>query len=80
MKFVYFSCEFYRISNAIAYETLILNYNETYAYFFYFFFFKFTYLGYDFSNIILYIYIYIYLIFKMLLFDPTVQLMIHWLN
>ena len=27
MTFVYFSCEFYRISNAIAYETLILNYN-----------------------------------------------------
>jgi len=27
MTFVYFSCEFYRISNAITYETLILNYN-----------------------------------------------------
>ena len=27
MTFVYFACEFYRISNAIACETLILNYN-----------------------------------------------------
>ena len=28
MTFVYFACEFYRISNAIACETLILNYND----------------------------------------------------
>ena len=27
MKFIYFACEFYKISNAIAYETFILNYN-----------------------------------------------------
>jgi len=28
MNFVYFACEFYRISNAFTYETLILNYNS----------------------------------------------------
>ena len=27
MTFAYLACEFYRISNAIACETLILNYN-----------------------------------------------------
>ena len=28
MTLVYFRCEFYRISNAITYKTLILNYNS----------------------------------------------------
>ena len=60
MTFVYFLCEFYGISNAISYETLILNYNGKFNLgiylFFYYYFFFFTYLGYDFSNLILYIF------------------------
>ena len=31
MTFVYFPYEFYRISNAIAYKTLILNYNGKFS-------------------------------------------------
>ena len=38
MTFVYFPCE-YRISNAIAYETLILNYNGKFNLGMYLFFF-----------------------------------------
>ena len=54
MTFVYFPCEFYRISNAIAYKTLILNYNSEFN--LGICFFSFTYLDYDFSNLILYIF------------------------
>ena len=61
MTFIYFACEFYWNSNAIACETLILNYNGKFnlgicpIYFF-----LFTYSYYDFSNLLFYI----YLIFK----------------
>ena len=54
MTFVYFPCEFYRISNAIAYKTLILNYNSEFN--LGICFFSFTYSDYDFSNLILYIF------------------------
>ena len=60
MTFVYFLCEFYRISNVVAYETLILDYNGEFnlgiCLFFFFFLFKFTYSSYNFSNLILYIF------------------------
>ena len=54
MTFVYFPCEFYRISNAIAYKTLILNYNSEFN--LGICFFSFTYSDYDFSNLILYVF------------------------
>ena len=64
MTFVYFACEFYRISNAIACETLILNYYGEFnsGIFLFFFFFKFKlYIYVMISQTYFYIYIYIYI-------------------
>ena len=76
MIFIYFPCEFYIISNVIAYEILILNYNNEYSLGICLFFI---------INLHIYVmisqtFIYIYIIFKIFLFDPTVQLVTHWLN
>ena len=76
MIFIYFPCEFYIISNVIAYEILILNYNNEYSLGICLFFI---------INLHIYVmisqtYIYIYKILKIFLFDPTVQLVTHWLN
>ena len=62
MIFINFVCEFYRISNVITCETLILNYNGEFnlGICLYIYVYKFTYSCYDFSNLI---YIYIYIIF-----------------
>ena len=77
MTFVYFPREFYIISNALAYKTLILNYNRGFnlCIFLFIYLFLFTYLGYDFSNLILYIFD-----FYFILFDLMVRPMTHWLN
>ena len=71
MTFIYFPCEFYRISNAIAYKTLILNYNSEFN--LGICFFSFTYSDYDFSNLILYIFNFLKKIYLTLRFDqwPT---------
>ena len=76
MIFIYFPCEFYIISNVIAYERLILNYNNEYNLGVCLFFS---------INLHIYVmisqtYIYVYIILKIFLFDPTVQLVTHWLN
>ena len=57
MTFVYFPCEFYRIFNAIAYKTLILNYNSEFNLVIcLLYIYIYIYIGYDFSNLILYIF------------------------
>ena len=68
MIFVYFACEFHRISNIVACETLILNDNGKFNIGIYFFFFN-LHIHVMISKTYLYIYIYIYLIFKIFLFD-----------
>ena len=56
MNFIYFTCEFYRISNAFTNETLILNYNgESNLGICFLFLLKFTYSCYD-SQTYFYIY------------------------
>ena len=57
MTFVYLACEFYKISNVFAWETLILNYNGEFN------------LG---KCLIIYIYIYIYN-FENFFGDPLVE-------
>ena len=62
MIFVYFACEFYRISNILACETLILNDNGKFNIGIYFFFFN-LHIHVMFSQT----YFYIYLILKIFL-------------
>ena len=81
MTFVYFASEFYRISNTIACETLILNYNGKFNLGIYnFFFFLNLHFRVTISQTYIYIYIYIYIIFKIFLFDHVVLLLTYWLN
>ena len=80
MIFIYFPCEFYIISNVIAYEILILNYNNEYGLGICLFFIINLHIYVMISQTYIYIYIYIYKILKIFLFDPMVQLVTHWLN
>ena len=84
MIFIYFACEFYRISNTIAYETLILNYNGKFNLGIYLFFFFNLHFHVMISQAYIYIYIYIYvcmyIIFKIFLFDHAVRPLTYWLN
>ena len=62
MIFIYFPCEFYIISNVIAYEILILNYNNEYSLGICLFFIINLHIYVMISQT--YIYIYIYIKFK----------------
>ena len=67
MTFIYFSCKFYRISNAIVCEALILNYNAKFNLGICLFFLVYIFmLCFEF-------YIYIYIILKIFLFDSMVD-------
>ena len=73
MTFIYFACEFYRISNTIAYETLILNYNGKFNLGIYLFFFFNLHFHVVISQTYIYINVCMYIIFKIFLFDHAVR-------
>ena len=56
MIFIYIACKFYKISNVVSCETLILNYNGEFNLGTCLFFKKITYSCYDFLNLILYMF------------------------